>query len=111
MARVGVLLPAQDRAVEGWPLNMSRRGALLELEAACELRDAVELTLRGRDRAGRARTWVLRGRVVRVERTPSSGAIEGCRIAVSFDESVSEECLHQQVRRTELLRAGGGARA
>jgi len=110
-ARAGVVLAADGRTFEGSPLNMSRRGALLELPAACGVRESVELTFRGRDRAGRVRTWVLCGRVVRVESAPTTRAVGSCRVAVQFDDSLGEDCLHQQVRRTELLRAGGGTRA
>jgi diguanylate cyclase (GGDEF)-like protein len=88
------------------PVNLSRRGALLELPADCRPEELLELTLGGRDPAGRPRTWVRQGRVVRVEAEPVA---EGsCRVAVCFEKPLSDECLEQQVRRGQPLRAAAG---
>ena len=91
------------------PVNLSRRGALLELPADCRPEELLEVTLGGRDPAGRPRTWVRRGRVVRVEAEPVA---EGpCRVAVCFEKPLSDECLEQQVRRSQSLRAAVGGRS
>jgi diguanylate cyclase (GGDEF)-like protein len=97
---------AQARAAR--PLNLSRGGALLHLDDTLEPATPVELTFEGRDAAGRPRNWARSGRVVRVE--SRDGFVDGCRVAVAFDELLPEECLFQQVQRTSALRAVLGGR-
>lgn len=90
-------------------LNLSRVGALLELPEECAPSDSLELTLGARDATGRPRTWVRRGKVVRVEKRPA--ARSAVRVAVSFEEPLDEEGLRQQVRYREPLRPTAGGRA
>lgn len=91
------------------PLNLSRGGALLDLDHELGTAQAVELTFDGRDAAGRPRSWVMPARVVRVERRGAAG--RQVRVAVVFQDPLPDECLFQQVLRTRALRAaeGGGA--
>jgi len=91
------------------PLNVSRGGALLDLDERLSAAAPVELSFGGRDAAGRRRDWVTAARVVRVERRGAHG--DGFRVAVAFDAPLPDECLFQQVQRTSALRAVEGGRA
>lgn len=101
----GVSLLDGTGNLQAGALNFSLEGALLELPTDCRPREQLELTLGGRDPAGRARTWVRRGRIVRIEKRPMPEG--GFRVGVRFDEPLSEECLRQQVRRSEKARLVG----
>lgn len=106
-SRVRVFLARGDGPHRVLPLNLSRLGALVELPADCRPRERLELTFCGEDPAGRAAEWTRRCSVVRVEGNP--GAV--LRVAVSFDEPLTDECLRQQVRRSRSARVAVGARA
>jgi diguanylate cyclase (GGDEF)-like protein len=97
-----------EATVETRPLNLSRGGALLDLDEEMRAEAPVQLTFGGRDASGRPRDWVTAARVVRVERRGASG--ERCRVAVAFDEPLPEECLFQQVQRSSALHAVQGGR-
>ena len=86
-----------------------RLGALIEIPADCRAESALELMFDGRDPAGRAQAWIRRARIVRVEE-PAERASR-VRVAVAFDEPLSEDCLHEQIRRSEPARLLGSARA
>jgi diguanylate cyclase (GGDEF)-like protein len=96
------------RPPETRPLNLSRVGALLDLDERLPAATPVELTFSGRDAAGLPREWVVAGRVVRIERRGAGG--DRCRVAVAFDAPLAEDCLFQQVQRTSALRAVEGGR-
>jgi diguanylate cyclase (GGDEF)-like protein len=95
--------PAAARIV-----NVSRRGALLDLGAEAIGGPAVEVVFAGYDAAGRPCAWSAAGHVVRVERS-AAGARR--RLAVRFDAPLNEECLLQQAERTSALRAVQGGPA
>ena len=83
------------------PLNLSRQGALLDVGDDLHASAPVEMTFDGSDATGRPRSWVTVARVVRVDR-PARGGRRG-RVAVVFDEPLSEDCLFQQVQRNSTL--------
>lgn len=105
-AKVSIAQPGGGDPRRVQALNLSRGGAWLELPVDAMPGATLELILSGREPAGRSRTWVHRGSVVRVLEQPGPRAT--CRVAIQFDEPLSEECLQQQVRLTELQRAAGG---
>ena len=90
-------------------LDVSRSGVLLDLREDCSPSAEVELEFGGRDAAGRNKSWVHAGRVVRVERDAASG--RPFRLAVAFNKPLPEGCLLQQVQRARVLRAAHGGRA
>ena len=100
--------PSGAETGQARPLNLSRGGALLDLDHEPRPAAAVELSFAGRDAAGRPRNWVHAGRVVRVEPRGTTG--ERWRVAVAFDRELSDECLFEQVQRTGALRAVQGGR-
>ncbi len=91
------------------PLNLSRGGALLDLDGELGQSETVQLKFDGHDPAGRARYWVMDAQVVRVEPRPTAGQPQ--RVAVAFDGELPEDCLQQQVQRTRALAAAEGGRA
>ncbi len=108
-ARASLTQVAAATVGKARPLNLSRGGALLDLDGELRQSAAVKLTFGGRDAAGRPRSWVMAARVVRVERRRTAG--QPHRIAVAFQGLLPEECLYQQVHRTRALRAAEGGRA
>jgi diguanylate cyclase (GGDEF)-like protein len=106
--RAGLLTPTGEAASEVRPLNLSRAGALLDLDEELEQAASVELEFKGRDMAGRPRAWFMAARVVRIERGGAQG--DRWRVAVAFESPLPDECLFQQVQRTSALRAVQGGR-
>ncbi len=90
------------------PVNLSRQGALLRLPRACRAAERLELTFGGHDPSGRACSWVCRGRVVRIDR-PERG--DDRLVAVRFDEPLDEDCLEEQIRRSDVGRTAVEERA
>jgi diguanylate cyclase (GGDEF)-like protein len=107
-ARASLRAPTDAVASEARPLNLSRAGALLEIDEDLEPAAPVELRFRGRDVAGRPREWAVDARVVRVER--GGARADRCRVAVAFEGLLPDECLFQQVQRAGALRAVEGGR-
>jgi diguanylate cyclase (GGDEF)-like protein len=107
-ARASLRKPSGEAGSEVRPLNLSRAGALLDLAEELEPAASFELEFRGRDVAGRPRTWLTAARVVRVER--GGARADRCRVAVAFESPLPDECLFQQVHRTNALRAVQGGR-
>jgi len=94
--------------VDARALNLSRGGALLEIEETRVPPSRIELTLNGRGATGQEETWTVSGRIVRVE--PHGGA-QGVRLALAFDEELPRHCLMRHVRRSGMPRVGAGGAA
>lgn len=91
------------------PVNLSRHGALIDLDSPLAPAVPVEITFNGRDTTGRPSSWMVTATVVRVDGNGPAGA--GCRAAVAFEQPISEECLLQQIQRARSLRTALEARA
>jgi len=108
-ARAGLHLRPGGAASPVRPLNVSREGALLDIDGGEPAPAAsIELSFEGRDARGSERAWLRSARVVRVERRGVRGA--GARVAVAFEEPLPEDCLFQQVQRAGPLPALPGGR-
>jgi diguanylate cyclase (GGDEF)-like protein len=83
----------------GYGVNLSRGGALLELQSELLPEDPVVLTLVDRHTDGAGR-WTIDGRVVRVE----PGGARGNRVAVAFDRPLPERCPVRRVSITAFER-------
>jgi diguanylate cyclase (GGDEF)-like protein len=98
-ARATLVTPSGRSAREACALNISSGGALLATEQELVADDAVELEL-----SENKSRWTVAGRVVRVEQ-PSAPAAR--RVAVAFDGSLPEECLHRSTLLSGAPRANG----
>lgn len=86
------------------PLNLSCGGALIGTREGFHPQSPVELQL-----AAEGRNWTVSGRVVRIERSPSPDG--GHRVAVAFEEPLTEEILVGQIVRGGAVAAARGVGA
>jgi diguanylate cyclase (GGDEF)-like protein len=100
------LRPAGQAPLPVGAENLSVTGALLVVEPGCASGVRVQLRYRG-GATGAGTAWLRDARVVRVER---SGA-RGTRVAVAFDEPLSEGALRELVTRGRPFRPGRHAGA
>lgn len=85
------------------PRNLSRGGVLVETRVRFETGDRVRVQLGGSGEP----TWVIEGRVVRVE---PCGALPSFIVGVAFSQPLPEPCLVAQARVAQAVAAGGAPR-